>query len=199
MTTSTDTDILKIRDVIRESLNAIIKREFPQKRSEAYARKLESEIFSKYYFSVEVYKEKADCCIQALDEFFRDEGVTDSLFVTAIDYRRLIDKFTPFLGDTKMNSLNFLNQLQEGAQNRPEREDLSSGSKRKGIELIYQRSCGSESGEIDDLEFLEEVTKIKEEEIRSLKELMKNIERENETLKETLYKIKDDLNGLETG
>jgi hypothetical protein len=96
MTTSTDSDILKMRDVIRGRILSIILKEFPEKRSEAYARKLESEIFSKYYFSVEVYIEKADCCIQALDEFFKHEGVTDSLFVTTIDYRRLIDRFTPF-------------------------------------------------------------------------------------------------------
>jgi hypothetical protein len=60
-----------------------------------------------------------------------------------------------------------LNQLQEGAQSRVGAGGGEQRLEAQGYRANISEVSGSESGEIDDLEFLEEVTKIKEEEIRN--------------------------------
>ena len=203
----------QLRHEMRELLFNALHEEFKEKLAQFYSRKLEGEIFSHYYTNIEQYREKTISCVQNLSKAIRqDVGNTENLMTTALDFEMISAHSRRHPERNQLaRSLRAVkgkvyqpHPIQTNLEKTIDAEGLSPvrgaevfeptpKADRKALELaLYSNQDDSES-----FNLLENITKIREEEIRKLKADLFNIQKENEILRNALLHIRTNLLQIE--
>jgi hypothetical protein len=170
-----------------------------------------------YYFCLETYKEKAQLCANSLNALFKKGDPIDCLMTTSLDYSAIMNKYSSFeaflAADSRSNwqLFDFAGAEFEGvSQLGSDSQGLAASS--EPCDQICQPEEQKPRMNLEDLssladkldkesvsfEFLEELTKIKEEEIKSLRTVLYAIQKENDMLKDALIEVRTHLIALET-
>jgi hypothetical protein len=210
---STTSGFEQLRQEMREVLYNTIRHEFKEKLAMYYSKKLEGEIFSMYYYSAEVYREKTMQCAKQLSNTMRlDSNSTDMLMTTSLDFEMITAHYKPGKEQSKTAGKGQVSRLltpgpevqfpsellrdlnEDGRSLSPDLGMCETPlAKRRALELALR----SDKDDSESFEFLETITKIKEEEIRKLKLLLAHIQKENDVLREAMIQVRSNL--LELG
>lgn len=189
--------------------------QFKEELAVHHVNKLEAEIFALFYYCLETYKEKTQHVTKSLRALFQNGDPLDCMMATALDYNSIMKK-TPHIGyiteESNMDWINFnlaepelenVSRLRSDSMS----DHASSGlcdeiENRVPLNAIYLEELSSLADKLDkesvSFEFLEELTKIKEEEIKKLKDIMVNLQKENDLLTDALLEVRTHLIALES-
>lgn len=190
--------------------------EFSEELSKFYVNKLESEIFSMYYFCLDTYREKAQLCASSLKGLFKNGDPLDGVMTTSLDYSAIMSKYSDCsdllrtdskadwqlfdLARAELDGLSQLDCATDGhAVSSEPCDEICNPDPKPQMQLEELSSLADKlDKESVSFEFLEELTKIKEEEIKSLRAVLLNIQKENDMLKDALLEVRTHLIALET-
>lgn len=192
----------------------VLRVEYSEELAGFYVEKLESEIFSLYYHCLDTYKVKADQCAENLRSIIDHQMTLDCVMTTSIDFNAVVKRMTNMSGgnceamdeDTGLlfrEKDNFTEIMTETIEVHPPSDgsDGSDAERRQPQRMDLEDQLGL-SDQIDEktvsFGFLEELTKVREEEIKKLKSILNNIQKENQILKDALVEVKGHLIALES-
>jgi hypothetical protein len=204
-----------VRKQAKEAFLGIIRSEFKDENAIYHVNKLEAEIFSLFYYDLETYKEKAQDCANSLRDLFQKGTPLDCVMATSLDYTTIMNKspILDYLSEDRLIDWNHYNltsrDLEDVSQLRSDNLGQSASSEAcdeiTNPDLRPDMNLEDISSLADKLdkdsvsfEFLEELTKIKEEEIKKLKDILQNIQKENDLLKDALLEVRTHLIALES-
>lgn len=192
----------------------VLRAEYSEGLVKFYSDKLESEIFALYYYCLDTYKAKAEKCAENLRFILNNQETLDCVMTTSIDFNMLAKKISD-MNDGESEAMDgeryaiypgrddFADIMSESVERNPP-SDGSDGI--EGDRRLPQKMDLEEEFELPDqieektmsFEFLEELTKVREDEIKKLKGILLNIQQENQLLKDALVEVKGHLIALES-
>lgn len=192
----------------------VLRAEYSEGLVKFYSDKLESEIFALYYYCLDTYKSNAEKCAENLRFILNNQETLDCVMTTSIDFNMLAKKISD-MNDGESEAMDgeryaiyrgrddFADIMSEPVERNPP-SDGSDGI--EGYRRLPQKMDLEEEFELPDqieektmsFEFLEELTKVREDEIKKLKGILLNIQQENQLLKDALVEVKGHLIALES-
>lgn len=204
----------RVRSEIRRQLLEVIGPHYKSDLAEFYVNKLEAEMFAQSYHCLETLKANAKRCTESLRFILQQDTGVDFLMVTSLDYSAIAKQMPSFPEPVQSEFME---------RNLVEEEKFESFSLFTGEQVEFNPpsdvSDGIPAGDLlpqpmnieaqllesdlidsksESFGFLEELTKIKEEEIKKLKGILSNLQQENLLLKDALLEVKTHLIALET-
>ena len=182
------------RAVVKAEIFSSLRHYLNDKLARCYAGKIESEIFSQYYTDINSYYNKGIMCSRILGSLVNKNNNMDNIMTTSFDFTQ-INRLSEELLDGH-------NHIQSDASIGKRTRGKERGFTAASVSDMQPFRIGKESpspfdnSDNESMELLEEVTKIKEQEIAKLKILVANVQKENEILKETLRTVSHGMTSL---
>jgi hypothetical protein len=183
-----------LRGEAREHLESSLSKQYSLPHSKAFASRLESEIFSEHFSSIQAYSDQVMMCSHSITKLKKEDIPINTLMICSLDLDAIIQQSKLTKGRLKNPPVAFTSEEDISTFSHSHKSILDldlqerAGERRHSLSFS-EKSEGEKASQDSGFELLEAMAQKKEEEVKNLRAVLASIQKENLLLKTALHQI----------